>query len=69
MRDGQPEASIPLLGPAMSPGSASHRPKHAYRGPKTSHYHWGQLQAHAYAFHGMNLIVSVMTLPGWQNCL
>ena len=55
---------------AMSPRSASCRPKHAQRAIETSHYHWGEFQTHV--FHVvpfMGLTASVVNLHGLKNSL
>ena len=59
-----------LFGLAMSPRSASNRPKHVLMAKEMSPYHWGDFQTHT--FHvapSMVSIISAMNLQGRQNSL
>ena len=55
-----------LFGVAMSPRSASHRPRHDWRALR--HQHRGEYQTHtSHVVPSMGPIVSVVTLHGRQN--
>ena len=58
-------SALKLFGLALSPRSASHRPKHAKRAKGMSHYHWGQFQTHSfYVMPSIGPVVSAVTLIG-----
>ena len=55
---------------AMSPRSASHRPRQDWRALRTSHQHKGEYQTHtSHLVPSMGSIVSVVTLHGRLNQL
>ena len=67
---GRSNPPLGLFGLAMSPRSASYRPKHASMAQETSPYHWGEIQTRAlHVAPYMGPIVSVLYLQGCQNSL
>ena len=61
---------IGLFEASMSPRSASHRPRQAWRAYKRRLNNIGEYQTHtSHLVPSMSPIVSVMTSHGWQNLL